>query len=161
MDSHIEEARRSLLTLLEETRRSTGELLARLDPELEVHHDERAWRVRDVVGHLGVWNVEAARSLQAYANGGEYICVPSRGQYYDYNGPAADERRTWTMPQVWAEYELAHEQLRQIVASMPPERWDGEMVFPWNERGTVERFIRIMMKHESHDHCELIEKQMG
>jgi hypothetical protein len=159
MDSRIEDARRSLLALLDETRRSTGDLLARLDPERVIHHDERAWRVRDILGHLGVWDAEAARSLQAHASGGEYICAPGRGHYDAYNGPAADERSTRTLPQVWAEYELAHAQLRQLIASMPPDRWDAEMVFPWNERGTVEQLIRRMMKHETSDHCELIAKE--
>ena len=161
MDTHVEEQRRALLALLEGTRRNTGDLLARLDPELEVHHDERAWRVRDIVGHLGVWNAEAARSLQAHASGGEYICAPGRGQYDEYNGPAAEERGTWTLPQVWAEYELAHEQLRQIIERLPAERWQAAMVFPWNERGTVEQLIRRMMKHETRDHCELIAKEIA
>jgi DinB superfamily len=158
MNSNVEEARRQSLSLLNTTRRATRSTLSRLDPEQVVHNDERAWRVRDVVGHLGVWNGEAARSLSAYAKGGEYFCVTANTKYYEYNGPAADERNAWTLEQVWAEYEASHDQLKLMIETMPADKWDGEMLFPWNERGTVEQFIKRMMKHEKIDHCNLILK---
>jgi hypothetical protein len=156
MDADLEQRRRAVLDLLNRTRRDTSAILSRLDPLQVVHTDKRAWRVRDILGHLGAWNGEAARSLEAYIDGGEYICVGSRGEYDDYNGPAADERGTWTLEQVWAEYELSHDQLRKIVETMPAGKWDGEVVYPWNERGTLEQLIKRMMKHEKADHCDLI-----
>ncbi len=155
MNTDIEESRRRTLDLLEETRCLTRSTLSKLDPERVVHNDERAWRVRDVIGHLGVWNGEAARSLEAYVQGGEYHCVPT-DEYYEYNGPAADERRGWSMEQVWAEYEASHEQLKSIITNMPVAKWGGEVLFPWNAHGTVEQLIKIMMRHETHDHCDLI-----
>jgi len=156
MDTDTEVTRRQILNLLDQTRCETRALLSSLDPERVVHNDERAWRVRDIIGHLGVWNVEAVRSLEAYAAGGEYSCVPSEAEYYDYNGPAAELRRTWPLEQVWAEYETAHDQLQQIITSLPDEKWAGEMLYPWNNRGTVEYFIRVMMAHEKLDHCNLV-----
>ena len=158
MNPNVEETRRQILNLLDTTRRETRSLLSHLDPEKVVHTDEQAWRVRDVVGHLGVWNGEAARSLSAYAKGGEYFCITTNGMYDEYNGPAADERRAWTIEKVWAEYEASHDQLKSIIETMPVEKWDGEMVFPWKERGTIEQLIKRMMKHEKNDHCNLIVK---
>jgi len=158
MNSNVEEPRRQTLKLLDTTRRETRATLSRLNPEQVVHTDERAWRVRDVVGHLGVWNGEAARSLRAYAEGSEYFCMTANGVYDEYNGPAADERKTWTTEKVWAEYEASHDQLKSIIETMPAGKWDGEMVFPWNERGTIEQLIKRMMKHETKDHCTLIAK---
>jgi hypothetical protein len=158
MNPSPEEIRQQMQRLLNTTRRETRLLLSSLDPDRIIHTDERAWRVRDILGHLGVWNGEAVRSLTAYAQGGEYFCIPTEEEYYDYNGPAADERRAWTMDQIWAEYETAHDQLKQIVESLPDDKWDGEMVYPWNERGGVEHFIRVMMAHEKVDHCALVIK---
>ncbi len=160
MNSNVEEARRQTQMLLEQTRSETRSALAGLDPERVVHDDERAWRVRDIVGHLGVWNGEAARSLDAHAKGEEYICIPSN-DYYEYNGPAADERSTWTLERVWAEYEASHDKLKSVVETMPAEKWDGEMLYPWNERGTVEKLIKRMMKHEKTDHCDPVLKAVG
>jgi hypothetical protein len=156
MDLEKVVTRQKMLDLLESTHRETHVLISGRDPDQIIHNDERHWRVRDILGHLGVWDMEAARSLQAYAEGGEYCCMPSEAAYYDYNGPAADKRKAWSMEQVWAEYDEAHEQLRQIVRSLPDEKWDGELLYPWNERGSVEYLIRVMMKHETADHLELI-----
>jgi hypothetical protein len=156
MLSSIEESRRWVLNLLDRTRHETRSILSCLDPLQVVHDDERAWRVRDVVGHLAVWNGEAARSLAAYANGSQYTVIAGRAEYYGYNGPAADARREWTLDEVWAEYEASHDQLRRIVQAMPVDKWNGEMAFPWSERGTVEQLIKRMMKHEKVDHCDLV-----
>lgn len=158
MNPTIDETRQLMLKLLGDTRHDTHVLLSSLDPDLRIHTDERAWRVRDIIGHLGAWNMEAVRSLEAYTGGSEYYCIPSEAKYYDYNGPAADERKTWTMDQVWAEYETAHDQLSQIVTTLPDGKWDGEMLYPWNERGPVRHLIIVMMAHEKVDHCDLVLK---
>ncbi len=156
MNNTVDETRRAMVNLLEDTRRDTRALLSSLDPDRVIHTDERGWRVRDIVGHLAVWNEEAARSLKACVQGGEFHCIASEAQYDEYNGPAAEERRTWKMEQVWAEYEAGHDQLRDIVGSMPAGKWGTEMLYPWNERGTPERLILVMMNHERVDHCELV-----
>lgn len=161
MNSNVQERRRQMLDLLEETRAETRSVLSSLDPEQVVHTDERAWRVREVLGHLGVWNGEAASSLEAHATGAEYHCVPSEQSYDDYNGAAVEERRTWTINEVWAEYEQSHDRLRSIVEKMPADRWDGSILYPWNEAGTVEGLVTIMMRHEREDHCEIILKAAG
>ena len=161
MTSNIQDSRNRTLHLLDITQHETRSLLSRLDPERIVHNDERSWRVRDVVGHLGVWNWEAVRSLRAYSQGGEYTCISSEAKYDEYNGPAADERRTWTMEQVWTEYDAVHAQFRILLQTMPDEEWYGEMVYPWNERGTVEHLIEIMMTHEKRDHCSIIAKAIA
>ena len=158
MNPKVEAARRRSLDLLETTRRATRAVLAHLNPDLVVHMDERAWSVRDVIGHLGVWNAEAARSLSAYSKGEEYFCITADTKYDEYNGPAADARSKWTMDELWAEYESSHDQLKLMVEIMPAEKWEGEMLYPWSERGTVEQFIKRMMKHETKDHCDLIVK---
>ena len=158
MNSDVEQARRSSLDLLDQTRRATRLALSSLDPQWVVNNDERAWRVRDVVGHLAVWNGEAARSLSAHAMGTEYFCITANTKYDKYNGPAADERSTWGMEQVWAEYEASHDQLKSMVQAMPAGRWEAEMVYPWSERGTTEKLIKRMMKHEKIDHCDPIMK---
>lgn len=161
MNSNVEERRRQLLALLDETRLQTKAAISNLDQESVVHTDDRAWRIRDVVGHIGVWNAEAARSLKAHAAGGEYHCVPSDASYFDYNGVAAAERSTWTVDQIWAEYDQSHRDLRSMIESMPADQWDRSILYPWNEAGTVDGLVTIMMKHERVDHCEIILNAAG
>ena len=60
------------------------------------------------------------------------------------------------MEQVLVEYEAAHDELKRIVETIPDEKWHGEMTYPWNERGTIEDLIKVMMAHETVDHCHLV-----
>jgi len=151
-----EETRQQMLSLLDKTRHETRALLSSLYPDRVIHTDAHAWRVRDIIGHLGAWNMEAARSLQAFVEGGEYCCIFSELEYDDYNSPAAEARKAWSMEQVWTEYETAHDELRQIVSVLPEEKWNGNLLYPWNSHGTVEHLIKVMMCHETGDHCDLV-----
>ena len=155
MITNEEETRNRIVQLLDVTRRETRLVLFGVDPDRVAHDDNPAWRVRDVVGHLGVWNGEAARSLRAHAEGSEYHCITSEAKYDEYNGLAVDVRRAWNIEQVWAEYETSCDQLKLFVETMPEKNWNIEMLYPWNERGTIRNIIEVMMKHEV-EHREII-----
>jgi hypothetical protein len=155
MYSNVEETRNLMVQLLDITQRKTQLALSSIDPERVVFNDNPIWRVRDVIGHIGVWNGEAAHSLGAHAEGGEYHCIESEAKYDEYNAFAVEERHTWNIDQVWAEYEASYNQLKLLVETMPAENWNGDMLYPWNERGTVRKLIEVMMKHEG-EHREII-----
>lgn len=150
----VESERNSTLSLLRRTRRMTRTALEPLDPDAVVHDDEQAWRVRDVLGHLGVWNREAARSLEAHAAGGGYTCIATSGLYDSYNEGAITERRAWPMAGVWAEFEATHHRLEAAIGGMPPDRWDTPIQYPWTELGSVVGLVVLMTEHETSDHCE-------
>jgi hypothetical protein len=154
MNSNIEEERKRMVQLLDVTRRETQLALSGIYPERVAYNDNSTWHVRDVVGHLAVWNGEAAHSLRAHAEGSEYHCIAEE-KYDDYNGLAVDTRRNWNIEQVWAEYEASCDQLKLLVVTMPAEKWNIEMLYPWNERGTIQNLIEVMMKHDV-EHREII-----
>ena len=156
MHPDVKETSQEMRHLLETARRQTLSAFSGSDAERIVHHDRAAWRVRDVLGHLGAWNGEAARSLQAHAQGGEYHCIPSEAEYDQYNASAAAERHSWSLEQVWAEYESSSSQLISGAESMPAEKWSQEMLYPWNERGTVRNLIEVMVLHESEHRDKLV-----
>ena len=155
MNIDMEEIRKQMLNLLETTRGKTQSLLSGIDPKRVVHTDQAGWRVRDILGHVGVWNGEAARSVQAHAEGSEYHCISSEAQYDEYNDQAAAERSSWKMEQVWAEYEASNDQLKSAIDAMPVESWTRDMLYPWNEKGSVQRLIEMMMQHEV-EHRDII-----
>lgn len=157
----VDDERNSTLWLLRRTRRMTRAALEPLDPDAIVHDDEQAWRVRDVLGHLGVWNGEAARSLEAHAAGGEHTCIATSGLYDMYNERAVAERRAWPMADAWAEYEAAHDRLETAIAGMPPDRWDTPIQYPWTELGSVVGLVVLMTEHETSDHCEPLLARLG
>ena len=151
----METIRNQMLQLLEVTRRETSLSLSSVDFDRVVYHEHPVWRVRDVVGHLGVWNGEAAQAIRAHAEGSEYHCILSEEKYDEYNGLAVAERRTWDAEQVWDEYESSSHQLKVLVETMPAEKWYSEMLYPWNERGNIQNLIEVMMRHEV-EHREVI-----
>ena len=154
MRTEMDDERNSTLMLLRRTRRMTQAALAPLDPDAVVHDDEQAWQVRDMLGHLGVWNGEAARSLETHAAGGAYTCIEGTVLYDAYNERAVLERRAWPMADVWAEYEATHDRLEAAIATMPPDRWDTPVQYPWTELGSVVGLVVLMTEHETSDHCE-------
>jgi len=154
MRTEMDDERNSILSLLRRTRRLTLASLEPLDPDTVVYDDEQAWRVRDVLGHLGVWNGEAARSLETHAAGDEYTCIATPGLYDTYNERAVTERRAWPVTDVWAEYEATHDRLEGAIATMPPDRWDTPIMYPWTELGSVVGLVVLMTEHETSDHCE-------
>jgi hypothetical protein len=156
MNANVEEMRDSMMELLDVTQRSTQAALSTIDPEKVVFNDTPKWRVRDVMGHIGVWNGEAAQSIRAHAQGGEYHCIESEALYDEYNDRAVEERRSWKIDQVWAEYDGAYEQLKLLVKTMPAESWGQAMLYPWMERGSVRNLIEVMMRHEV-EHREIID----
>ena len=155
MNSNVEETRALMLQLIDVTQRNTRSILSGIDPERVVFNDNPIWRVRDVVGHIGVWNGEAALSLRAHAKGTEYHCITSEAKYDEYNASAVEERCSWNIDQVWAEYEASYNELKLLVETIPEENWNKNMLYPWNERGTITKLIEIMMKHEV-EHREII-----
>ncbi len=161
MRTEMDDERNSTRLLLQRTRRMTRAALEPLDPEAVVHDVGPPWQVRDVLGHLGVWNGEAARSLEAHASGGEYTCIASAGHYDAYNEQAAIERRAWPIAEVWAEYEATHDRLEAAIATMPPDRWDTPIQYPWTELGSVVGLVVLMTEHETSDHCEPLLARMG
>ena len=148
MNPDVEEIRQGMSTLLAATRRETQQSFSGVEMDWSVQDDQAGWRVRDVLGHLGVWNGEAAKSLLAFAEGGEYHCIPSEEKYDEYNAHAVDERRSWDIQQVWDEYEASADQLKVLVDSLPVVAWNRIMLYPWNERGVVRNLIEVMMQHE-------------
>ena len=154
MRTEMDDERNSTLLLLRRTRRMTRAALEPLDPGAAAHDGEPAWQVRDMLGHLGVWNGEAARSLEAHAAGSAYMCIEGTGLYDAYNERAVLERRAWPMADVWAEYEAMHDRLEAAIVAMPPDRWDTPIQYPWTELGSVVGLVVLMTEHETSDHCE-------
>lgn len=148
MDPNIEEIRKLMLELLITTRRETMQSFSAIDMDRVVHDDQAQWRLRDVLGHLAAWNGEAAKSLQAHSRGEEYHCIPSEAMYDEYNARLTAERWAWDIKLVWQEYEASGDQLKLQVESLSAENWGRMMLYPWNENGTVQYLIEVMMQHE-------------
>ena len=140
--------KKRLIDLLTETHAATRATVEGVDPELRVYTDtEAGWRIRDVIGHLAVWDRETARSLRAFRAGTEYS-VPEFDEDA-YNQQAAEQQRKLTDQQAFAEWEQAHEDQREAVQEILPEQFPGDLLYPWgDERGSIAQLVEEMAEHE-------------
>jgi hypothetical protein len=146
-----------LIRLLDATRHHTRIVLQRADPERVVHPDT-GWRVKDVVGHILVWEEEALRAVSARQSGETYT-IPDFQNFDDYNQADFEQRRKVPFDQLLADLESVREQLKRAILDLPPDRLEGRMDFPWPGSGTFSTMIEIMAFHED-EHCAQIEQAM-
>jgi hypothetical protein len=140
------EDKKRLLALLTETHSTTRATLEGIDPELRVHADTD-WRVRDIIGHLATWDRQVAKSLRAFRAGKEYAILDLDEDIF--NEQAVLEQQKLTVHQVFAEWEQAHEELREAVQETPLERFPGDLLYPWgDERGSIAKLVEYMIEHD-------------
>jgi len=136
-----------LLEILAETHLAIRSKLNEVDLELPVH-GESGWRVRDILGHIATWDLETARSIDAYREGSEYSIPDLDDTEIDYNERAVRAQQKLSNEQLFNEWEQAYEELRRSVQEMPIELFSGDMLYPWgSERGSVVRLVEYMLEH--------------
>ena len=147
--------KKHLIEILTESHLAFRALLEGVDLEMPVYKDT-GWRVRDIVGHIATWDLEVAKSLQAYQTGSEYVIPGIDGDETDYNAKAVLEQHKLSTQQILDEFERAHEELKKAVGEMPTDRFPGDMVYPWgNERGTIAQLVEYMVEHAVEHHAEI------
>ena len=141
-----------LIDLLTETHSNLRELVAAVDPEMPVYADGdegASWRIRDILGHIATWDLEAARSLRAYRAGGVYL-TPDFDEHEenDFNQRAIAEQRKLTTRELLAEWEREREEFKEAVQDIPDDQFHGDLLYPWgDERGTISYLVDYMVEH--------------
>jgi hypothetical protein len=71
-----------------------------IDPERRIYTDAD-WRVRDIIGHIATWILQATKSLRAYQAGTDYAITNLEEN--DFNEGAVTAQRALTAQQVYGE----------------------------------------------------------
>lgn len=139
----------SLLRVIEHTRAESLQKLANVDPT-SVIYQESGWRVKDIIGHLTDWDLEAVRTLEAFHEGGEYGIENFVGADA-YNAVKAKAR--WDQPYeaIRAEWGEAHTRFKGMIGQLKNTDLPRFIFLPWHRDGSVRLMIRIMSSHE-HEH---------
>ena len=147
----------NLLDKLTEVHLATHETLKKVELEMTVHKDS-GWSVRDILGHIATWNLEVAKSINAYQAGDEYLIPDLDEEEVDYNGRAVEEQRKLSDQQILGERGKGYKELSNAVQEMPSERFPGDMLYPWGEeRGDIATLVEYMIDHVI-EHQEEIEE---
>jgi len=144
-----------LIQMLDDARARMLAALKDIDPNTPVY-PEGGWLVRDIVGHVALWDEQVCLSLQAYRQGGEY-CIPNFSDDEDaYNNRDVLERRRQSVEQVFADFEAARAKMKALIEALPPGQTSSVILCPWGSRHTIATMIRHMAEHEL-EHCRDIE----
>lgn len=155
MSTDNTELKTRLLDLLDDARRGMLAALESVSYD-RVIYPKSGWRVKDILGHITFWEEEAARSLHAYGQGSSYI-LPDYTDLETSNMQDVEKRKNYSAGQIRADWLVARERLKAALATLPPDKLDGQMLCPWKALSTVERLIIDMVDHER-DHTEDIRR---
>lgn len=142
-----------LIEQLKEAHQALHATIGGLDAALVVHIDS-GWRVHDILGHLGTWYGERVLTLRAWQQGQER-CIPDYTSGDVFNLRAAEQRKDWPYADILADWEGRHAELIALLEEVPADQFETEILLPWGQRGTIQRFIELLIVHE-HDHRQEI-----
>jgi uncharacterized damage-inducible protein DinB len=137
---------------LKESHSATRDVVDSVDPELPVHA-ESGWTVRDILGHIGAWDNQAAKSLRAFGAGSEYSLTDEDDEAF--NQQEYQRLRQLDIQQSYAAWEGAREEFIEAVSQLPDELDSGTLLYPWRERGSLTQLIDEMIEHDVEHREEL------
>ena len=151
-EADAEKAR--LIRLLDDARLRTLTILESVNGDHVVHRDT-GWRAKDIVGHIVFWEEEALASLVALKEGTTYT-IPDFVSFDAYNQQDYQRRRDRPFLQIQDELRTVRNRLKAALVALPPERFEGYMLFPWPQGGTLSDMIATMVAHEYEHVSEIV-----
>lgn len=148
--------RDQLIQDLDEARQEMTALLAQIDTDQELYP---GWTIKHVLAHIAGWDEASIDSLKAHAAGTE-SSVPAYRGIDDYNAKSVETREVLSYDRVYREYEQVRGELKDVLRTMPEEKFDQDLLLPWSERGSVKYVIDVLVHHEK-EHVEEIQKILG
>ncbi len=113
------------------------------------------WTVKHLLAHFTGWDEVTVVALRAHI-AGEDPGPPTASDIEQYNTEAIAARESFSDEQVARECEKVREQLKTLIANMPPAKLADPLLFPWGPTGTVAQIVAIFAEHEL-EHAQEIE----
>lgn len=88
------------------------------------------WTAKDLLGHLGAFEVRFADQLAPFAGATVETDLPSADPS-TFNDDQAAVRRDWSIDRVMTEFLEAHERVMRLAARISPEVWREVGTIPW------------------------------
>jgi len=145
--------RAALVERLRESHSVTRNVVDGIDPELPVHTDT-GWTVRDILGHIGAWDVQAAKSVRAFGVGNEHAVDGQDDEAF--NEQEYRRLRELDPQQSYAAWQGARDEFISAVEQLPEELDASLMLYPWRDRGSLTQLIDGMLEHDVEHRDELI-----
>ena len=150
------EKRDQLIQDLDEARQQMAGVLEQIDTEQELYP---GWTIKHVLAHITGWDEATIDSLKAHAADTE-SSVPAYRGIDDYNAKSVETRAVLSYERVYREWEQVRGELKDVLRAMPPEKFSGDLLLPWSERGSIDYVIGILVHHEK-EHAEEIRQLLA
>ena len=119
-------------------------------------YGDTGWRVRDILAHIAVWDLEAVKSLRAYRVDGEYA-IPNLEED-EFNQQSLLGWRELSAEAVLIQYEQARQDFIDALKDIPSDMYPGDLLYPWgDEHGTIPQLVDYMIGHDV-EHRQEIQK---
>jgi uncharacterized protein (TIGR03083 family) len=115
------------------------------------------WTARDLVGHLGAFEVRFAEALAPFvgeAAGTRLLAADTE----TFNDDQAAIRSDWSVADVLTELETAHALVMKRARAIPPERWREPGTIPWYG---AEYSLDDLVVYQQYGHKREHEPQLG
>ena len=105
-------------------------LVARLRPDDWEATALGVWTTKDLVGHLGAFEVRFADVLAVFL-GESPVSDLLRDDYTTFNDDQAAIRRSWTVSEILDEYVAATDRVMRLASRVSDDRWTEIGTIPW------------------------------
>ena len=146
-----------LTARLTETHHALQGLLEGVDLEILVYPDS-GWRIRDILGHIAIWDWEIVKSLRAFLAGDKYIISDIEEDESEFNEKGVIEQQALSTGQIVSDWKESRADLLAVINEIPADRFPGDLVYPWgDERGSISRLVEYFIEHDE-EHCAELDK---
>ena len=115
------------------------------------------WTAKDLLGHLGAFEVRFADQLAPFAGTSVETDLPSADPR-TFNDDQAAVRKDWPVDRVMAEFLEAHERVMRLGAFVSPEVWREVGTIPWYG---AEYSLNDLVVYQQYGHKREHDPQLG
>ena len=143
--------------ILSHGQRQVDELIDRFSPEDWAAPALGTWTTKDLVGHLGAFEVRFAEILASFA-GEEPATDLLRQPLETFNDDQAAIRRDWSVEAIVGELRGAYRDAMALVPRISPERWSEVGTLPWyGPEYALDDLVVYLMYGHKREHCPQLE----
>jgi hypothetical protein len=122
-------------------------------------HPATGWRVKDLIGHLALWEEEVCYSLRAFLGGQAYKIVDFTSDD-EYNQEDYLKRLDQPAGKIFHDWARARAQMVALISLFKPAQLAEQIVCPWGAFSRLEGIVQDMIQHER-EHVEEIRRALA
>jgi len=118
------------------------------------------WTVKDLLGHIALWEQVAIKFIREYKADGlpKMLGLKDDDDLDRYNKRGVTMRRDWSLARAREEFDATHHQLIREIESLSDADLNQVLPPPWGEGATLERLIAVNSYQHVPEHVEQIIK---